>query len=98
MSGSHLIRVFEIPPPDGQHCFGGGKPVTFVEVDWFHDALEALPSVENREALSITRPEGHEFLADFIRGKTYFDARKAYLVLHPSVSFTIGYLGTRSDR
>ena len=30
-------------------------------------------------------------IAEFIRGKRYFDPDKAYLVLHERHSFTIGY-------
>lgn len=74
-----LIRVFEIPArlPSNFH-FSGGEPTTFVEVDWFRDdtGRGTLPEAE---------------LVAFIKGKQYYDANKAFLVLHQTHSFTIGY-------
>jgi hypothetical protein len=77
-----LIRVLEIPPPTGHFHFGHGEPQTFVEVDWFRDDDDGPdPSTE----------EGRARLTAFLRAKRYFDPRRAYLVLHPRRSFTIGY-------
>lgn len=85
-----LIRVFEIPPPDGQFCFGGGKPMTFREVDWFRDDLPEMRP-EPRDKPLMGRPEGQSMIREFVAAKVYFDSRKAYLVLSEGGSFTIGY-------
>ena len=75
-----LIRILEIPPSSGNFHFGGGEPQEFVEVDWFRD-----------DAWLIATEDGRNGIADFIRQKRYFDPSKAYLVLHPTHTFTIGY-------
>lgn len=76
-----LIRVLEIPKGDGNFRFGGGQAQPFVEVDWFRDDNGPSMSDEN----------GRKNLADFIKGKNYFNPAKAYLVLHQAASFTINY-------
>ena len=81
-----LIRVFEIPPPTGNFHFGGGEHQSFVEVDWFRD--DPLAGVD---VPSFATEEGRALVADFIKAKRYFSPDKAYLVLHPEHSFTIGY-------
>ena len=94
-SNPHLIRVFEIPPPDGRYCFGGGKSMTFTEVDWFKDSLEMwTEEMEWRETHSITTSQGRRALRAMIVEKNYFDSTKALLVLHSTHSFTINYAGT----
>lgn len=80
-----LVRVLEIPPSDGKFRFGGGAPQTFVEVDWFRDDPGVIPTP------NFGTTEGREQVEKFIRQKNYFDPAKAYLVLHPQHSFTIGY-------
>ncbi len=35
--------------------------------------------------------EGRAQIADFVKGKRYYDPAKSYLVLHPGHSFTINY-------
>ena len=103
----HLIRVFEIPAPDDRYCFGGGKRMTFIEVDWFKDAHEferewaewpgvMTPPGASRDPddYSIQTPEGRAFLADHLREKVYFDPNKAYLVMSPLACFTINYDGS----
>lgn len=72
-----LIRVFEIPSPK---YTDGVEPYAFVEVDWFQDAIGLCNTVDGRHRLR-----------EFIENKAYFDPEKAYLVLHPMHSFTIGY-------
>ena len=91
----HLIRVFEIPPPDPRYCFGDGKLMPFREVDWFMDSL-VHPSLQEDDLAkhSITTEPGRLFLTDFIRQKRYYRPGVPLLVLHPQVSFTIGYEAT----
>ena len=103
-ANQHLIRVFEIPPPDGRYCFGGGKVMPFIEVDWFKDSHEfanewrtwpgsMTPDGASRDPddYSIQTPQGRDFLADHLREKVYFDPNKAYLVMSPRGCFTINY-------
>jgi len=75
-----LIRILEIPQSSGAFHFGGPEPQTFNEVDWFRD-----------ESGMMDTPEGREKIAVFVREKRYYNADKAYLVLHQSNTFTIGY-------
>jgi hypothetical protein len=77
-----LIRVLEIPPTSGNFHFRGGEAQPFVEVDWFRD--DSGPS--------MSTPEGRNSIEAFIKGKKYFDPKKAYLVLHQDATFTLGYL------
>ena len=86
-----LIRVFEIPSPDERYCHGGGKPMNFQEVDWFHDISQSGTTDEANEEGSIFYERGRENLTEFIKEKMYYDPDKAYLVLCPLFSFTIGY-------
>jgi hypothetical protein len=81
-----LIRVFEIPPPTGNFHFAGGERQTFVEVDWFRDDDAGMFG-----APDISTPVGRAAYEQNIRGKRYFRAERAYLVLHPTHPFTINY-------
>jgi hypothetical protein len=74
-----LIRVLEIPKPTGNFHFRGGEPQTFVEVDWFRDDVYPLTA------------ETRQMYEDDLRKKRYFKEDRAYLVLHPTHTFTIGY-------
>lgn len=71
-----FVRVYRLPEKltDG-YCFGAGKPIAFINVDWF-------------EALII---EGREPLIEFIRGKQYYSDKARFLVLgdDPGFVFTI---------
>lgn len=74
-----LVRVFQIPKNlPTQYHFGGGDLIEFMEVDWFRDEDNMI---ENQR----------QHLIDFIKAKKYFDTHKAYLVLHSTHTFTIGY-------
>lgn len=76
-----LIRVFEMPPSfSGDYCFGGGISTTFLMVDWFRDDRGMMAGETGRSEI-----------AEFIKGKRYFKADRAYLVLHREHTFTIGY-------
>ena len=75
-----LIRVLEIPASSGNFHFTGGEPQWFIEVDWFREIRGMMESEDGRIQI-----------ADFIKRKPYFSKSKAYLVLHPSHTFTIGY-------
>lgn len=70
------VHVYRLPAKlsDG-YCFGGGRPIGFLNVDWF-DAVIA---------------EGQEPLIKFIKNKRYFDPFGRFLVLsdHPGLTFTI---------
>lgn len=82
-----LVRVLEIPAPSGNFHFCGGELQTFVEVDWFRDEQPMEPDSPGM----MESEEGRAQIADFVRGKRYFDPAKAYLILHPGHSFTINY-------
>lgn len=84
-----LVRVFEIPPPSGKFHFGGGEMTHFAEVDWFRD--DPRDFEPDRHTSLFHTEQGRKTIEEFIRHKHYFDPTKAYLVLHPTHSFTIGY-------
>lgn len=71
-----FVRVYRLPAKltDG-YCFGGGRPITFTNVDWF----EAVIS------------EGQAGLVEFIKKKQYYDSSSRFLVIgdHPDLTFTI---------
>ncbi len=73
-----FVRVYRLPErarlTDG-YCFGGGKSISFVNVDWF----EALIS------------EGQEGVTEWIKTKQYYTAAARFLVLgdDPRFVFTI---------
>lgn len=57
------------------YCFGGGVPITFMNVDWFEAPIA----------------EGRNSLRDFIKGKRYYDPGARFLVQsdHPDFTFCI---------
>lgn len=53
-----MLHVYEIPKKRSNgYCFGGGVPITFMNVDWFGPAPDELSQDELRK---------------FIAGKQYF--------------------------
>jgi hypothetical protein len=71
-----FVRVYRLPEKlTNGYCFGGGVPITFQNVDWFEALID----------------EGREKLAEFIKGKRYYDPAARFLVLadHPDLTFTI---------
>jgi hypothetical protein len=60
-----MIHVYKMPakPADG-YCFGGGKPITFINVDWFNTppADMTRKDLENflRQKLYVERAADHE--------------------------------------
>lgn len=83
-SNPSLVRVFRIPPPTGQFCFGDGQPAEFIEIDWFTD-----------EAWLMSTEPGRERIAEFIRSKRYYSPDEPCLVLSPIASFTMNYTASR---
>lgn len=78
MATETFARVYRLPPKlTNGFCFGGGKPITFQNVDWF----DVPPDYATRE-----RIEKH------VRSKNYFAADAVFLVLcdDPRLTFTIG--------
>lgn len=71
-----FVRVYELPTKltDG-FCHGGGRPIAFVNVDWF-------------EAIVASGPE---HLIRFIKGKQYYKPHRSYVVIgdHPDFTFRI---------
>lgn len=71
-----FVRVYRLPEKltDG-YCFGGGKPIPFLNVDWFEAPVS----------------EGRVGLIRFIEGKQYFDRSARFLVLgdRPEFVFVI---------
>ena len=90
MSGGsvdNFVRVYRLPGKltDG-FCFGGGRPITFLNADWFDVPPEAIAEAARKG--TTTR----QMLEDFIRLKGYFDERAAFLVISsdPALTFVIG--------
>lgn len=63
-----MIRVYRLPErlTDG-FCFAGGKPITFLNVDWFD-----IPA-----SMEVSR----EQIIENVVGKNYYDPAARYLVL-----------------
>lgn len=73
-----FVRVYRLPEKlTNGFCFGGGKPISFLNVDWF----DAPTEYQSREKIEQN-----------VRAKKYFDPNAAYLVLtdDPALTFTIG--------
>lgn len=79
-----LVRVFKVPPPDGQYCFQG-RPAKFIEVDWFRDERGMMESEAGRSELK-----------EFIEQKIYAKDGAALLVMSPVASFTIDYTAAKN--
>ncbi len=82
-----LVRVLEIPPPTGNFHFSCGEPQAFVEVDWFRSEQTLEPDQSDM----METEKGRVLITEMVKSKLYFDPTKAYLILHPSYSFTINY-------
>lgn len=61
-----FVRIYRLPEKltDG-FCFGGGRPIAFMNVDWF-DVPDSM---------------GRSKLEAFVRTKSYFDSAASFLVL-----------------
>ena len=71
-----FVRVYRLPAKlTNGYCFGGGVPITFMNVDWFEAPIA----------------DGRDVLTDFIRSKRYYDPAARFLVQsdHPDFTFTI---------
>ena len=75
LPNSTMVFVYQLPPKmsDG-FCFGGGRPITFQNVDWFNGFD------------GMTRDD----LETEVRGKKYVKPGETYLVCSPEneISFT----------
>jgi len=71
-----FVRIYRLPEKlsDG-FCFGGGKPISFLNVDWFETSISDGPGA----------------LIEFVKRKRYYDRDARFLVLgdHPDFTFTI---------
>jgi hypothetical protein len=80
---TNFLRLFELPEqyPQG-FCFSGGKPTTFVLIDWFNpffpqDGLWNGPK-------TLTHDERNDLVAaltEFIKCKWYMKAGRKYLAM-----------------
>jgi hypothetical protein len=72
--GLLVIYVYRLPKKlsDG-YAFGGGKPIGFLNVDWFEG--DGYPGQDG--------PATRQQLTEFIRGKRYFNGKARFLVLGP---------------
>lgn len=73
-----FYRVYRLPEKltDG-FCFGGGRPIAFLNVDWFNSPPDFTPTREQLESE--------------IKRKLYYDPKARFLVLdtRPGESFVI---------
>lgn len=46
-----LVGVYEVPkrPPTDGYCFGGGRPVRFLNLDWFNGVAEMTEDLLREE-------------------------------------------------
>jgi len=75
-----FLRVYRLPTKlTNGYCFGGGVPITFLNVDWFEALID----------------DGRAPLEAFIKSKRYYDATARFLVLadHPDLTFVIEAAG-----
>lgn len=93
---NNFCRVFELPTryPTG-YCFNGGKPSSFLMVDWFNPVPDIRQSAITKEQYEKAIKEGapvyrtaeidsdelQEFLSPFISGKNYIKKDSEYLVI-----------------
>lgn len=80
-SEQNFCRVFELPDqyPEG-FCFGGGKPVTMVMVDWFNP-INPQDFWNEESTAEVDWSETEAKLKKFISGKQYVRSGKKYLVI-----------------
>lgn len=71
----NFCRVFELPTeyPRG-HCFGGGRLVQMLMVDWFNPWPPELPD-------EATWQDVTKLLRSFLSGKRYVKPGRQYLVV-----------------
>jgi hypothetical protein len=77
---TNFCRVFELPAPEEfpeDYCFGGGIPVMIKMVDWFHPVDRGCVTSFGPR----TWEEAKKMLPNYIRGKTYFNPARRYLIL-----------------
>ena len=76
----NFCRVFELPDhyPEG-FCFGGGRPVTMLMVDWFNPWPNSM--IMNESELPKNWSECSEMLKEFLLGKQYLKAGKKYILI-----------------
>ena len=89
---NNFCRVFELPTgyPTG-YCFGGGKPVMMLMVDWFNPVQGPPQPAVTKKAwerefgpIETTEVDGDELtekLVPWLRQKEYVNADGSYLVL-----------------
>lgn len=71
----NFCRVFELPDqyPEG-FCFGGGKPVTMLMVDWFFNPWPDNPDLKTwDDVVKVLKP--------FLQSKTYVKPGKRYVLI-----------------
>ena len=79
----NFMRIFQVPVefPEG-YCFQGGKPTTFLLVDWFNPIEQDKFWSGKTVTLNAEEIETHHKMArDFIKGKTYYNPHYKYLAL-----------------
>lgn len=77
---NNFCRVFKLPTtyPE-EFCFGGGRPVIFIMVDWLNPIqLDLKPEklVSNSDMV-VLRDE----LKEYIKEKNYYDKASKYLII-----------------
>ncbi len=77
-----LVRVFEIPAPDGQFCFGGGKLMPFLELDWFRN--DPLPEYSDGDM-------GPDAIVEYVQTKNYYYPGRPLLILTERWCRTVNY-------
>ena len=80
--GKHnFCRVFELPQsyPEG-FCFGGGKPVKMLMVDWFNPWPSDL-MVQDKSKLPKNWAECCDLLKEFLLDKQYVKYEREYLLV-----------------
>ncbi len=75
-----MIHVYEIPEKRSNgFCFGAGKPITFLNIDWMNSPDE-IPGID---------PMTDEEIVEFIKAKMYIKSDRQYLILFEDRAFVI---------
>ena len=82
MPNGTMVFIYVLPPKlsDG-YCFGGGRPITFLNVDWFNGVD------------GMTR----EMLETKVRQKQYVQPGQTYLVLSPDNDLSFTFRGQHKE-
>ena len=78
-----MMRIFQVPVEyPMEYCFEGGKPASFLMVDWFNPIeQDKFWGDKNVTMNDEDLEKHHEMVRNFIKGKTYYNPAYKYLAI-----------------